>query len=640
MKSIFTIFCFFLVWNLSLGQEKLLKVLGGDLALMDPQIDYSWKPEGNVNFHASNTYLGDTTGASNNREFLLFRDDIVHEKKEVFKFFKESYVTNKEYQVFYDWVLDSLYREAIWVNNDPTGLGKIPDEDILKMLDFEDPFIDPETGELESINSEQYKMYRSYFGFDWEFDWRKKIDLDDYLPLIQVLNKRSHERFNRSKEIDGRKIKFAFDKDGTEYVNISRDHYLWALTAERVFDLPYNLANYYHSSSIYSSFPVQGLNGNQIRGYLTFLENQCQRRINKAKLPYRVQISLPTPSEIERMDKNYVNEPKNLIFKEMDMTSHWKITNSDYKEFVMAVQDSIIREILYMNSPDEGKELPMEDIAELLRYDDVYYDEVNLSWMEFDPADADINRSLFPLDVSFNWRKKFKQEDLLRFIKPMLSDTSNTDISATALVYNVFPYLSYYQYYWKDLNRAAQSDSLIWLPEYQQFICANGGDWYGRNLILSVPENQFWAGGVRRHENLSRFIIKERINIFPEIDCRDCNKICGNAIPDDDIDDRWPEVMKEICPDNDRLKSTGFYDFDSKPKALITSITYHQALAYYNWKYNRSTLQENQDPIYYNLLPSEEEFNKVQSGQKTLVQAQEIPYPTPVFRYVIHVFKK
>lgn len=642
MKVFVLLISVLLTINFSFTQEKLIKVLGQDLILLPATNNYLWRPEGNVKFHESNTYKGDTTGASNALEYLLFRDDLVHEpEKELFKLFSEDYVTNAKYREFSDWVLDSIFREMIFKNVNPTGENKISNEVLIKMLNYSDPYYNAKLDEWITIDLSMVQSYRAYFSFNPDFDWRKKIQPQEYIPIIYEMNLRPHERFNKAKEIDDRKLNYSFEHGTDKYVNISIDKSLWALNSIHDFDLAYNLANYYSLSSAFDNSPVTGINGNQIRAYLTFLELKYQKMINDAKLPYRLQISLPTEAEISEMDAKYSNESMKFISEEKDMTIHWRISNSDYKEFLMAVQDSLIREEIYQNEPSEGKELDNEDCSRFLEYEDVYFDEANIAWTEFDPSNTFTNRFLFNFDKDFNWRKKIDKDDIWRFIKYMVVDTLNTSIAKEDLAYNIFPFRCYYTYYWKDLNRAAFTDSLIWDKKAEFFISANNGKWMGRALALSDKNNEFWSGGVRRHEDYSRFIIKEKVNIYPGIECFDCNKICGNEIDDKDMSTVWPKVLELICPDAEEMKEVKeFYDFDTEPNALIQEITYTQALAYYNWKNNQRPLAQGENPIDSNLLPNEEEFKRIQNGETIVLPAQEVEYPTPVFRYVIHVFEK
>jgi PAS domain-containing protein len=79
----------------------------------------------------------------------------------------------------------------------------------------------------------------------------------------------------------------------------------------------------------------------------------------------------------------------------------------------------------------------------------------------------------------------------------------------------------------------------------------------------------------------------------------------------------------------------------AKPLSLFKRLTYHQALAYYNWKYQKANVfNPSETAIYDDLVPSEEEFKRVQAGEKMMLAAKQIPYPSPLFRYVVHFYKK
>ena len=73
--------------------------------------------------------------------------------------------------------------------------------------------------------------------------------------------------------------------------------------------------------------------------------------------------------------------------------------------------------------------------------------------------------------------------------------------------------------------------------------------------------------------------------------------------------------------------------------SLIQSMTYEQALGFYNWKYpiDKFTPKSNwQDFVY----PSEEQFSAIQKGESIVIPEHEVEFPTPLFRYAVHVFPK
>ena len=109
--------------------------------------------------------------------------------------------------------------------------------------------------------------------------------------------------------------------------------------------------------------------------------------------------------------------------------------------------------------------------------------------------------------------------------------------------------------------------------------------------------------------NLDHFYTQEKIDSI----CGRCKEGWDNAIPD--------------------------YDFWSEPDQLIQTINYEQALAYYNWKYHR-TPSVHKSKYINDLVPSNTQFKKVQAGESVVLPRTEIPYPSPVFRYVIHFFPK
>ena len=149
------------------------------------------------------------------------------------------------------------------------------------------------------------------------------------------------------------------------------------------------------------------------------------------------------------------------------------------------------------------------------------------------------------------------------------------------------------------------------------------------------------GNGVRSVEDISEYIIEERINVYPNVNCQDHNKICiqEHGSPYEDEYYSSSDTCKK-CPDQN-LSNKERYDFDSEPEALITEISYEQALAYYHWKYELNfDISKKEYLIYYSYFPSEEQFKKIQSGDTIPPISVDVPYATPFFRYVVHVYPK
>ena len=159
-------------------------------------------------------------------------------------------------------------------------------------------------------------------------------------------------------------------------------------------------------------------------------------------------------------------------------------------------------------------------------------------------------------------------------------------------------------------------------------------NWENKDLAMdrsNLPENK---NGVRRHSDLSKFFVKETVFLYPSANCALCNV---NCIHDHGIE------KKSTCGKCDQgwEKNIKPYDFWSNPEALVTGLTYDQALAYYNWRHqDKAWVQKRNARFFDELVPTEEQFKKVQAGESIILEKQELNYPNPLFRYVIHFYPK
>ena len=103
------------------GQDykKIQKLLGDDFVHMKGSSKYELVPKDAI-FYPSWTKKGDTTGASNGVEYLLYEDSLAFSENEAFKFFETSCVSNADWNEFTDKVVDSIMRSKIYFNINPS----------------------------------------------------------------------------------------------------------------------------------------------------------------------------------------------------------------------------------------------------------------------------------------------------------------------------------------------------------------------------------------------------------------------------------------------------------------------------------------------------------------------------------------
>ena len=91
----------------------------------------------------------------------------------------------------------------------------------------------------------------------------------------------------------------------------------------------------------------------------------------------------------------------------MDQT---EISNNEYRQFVNWVRDSIALQKIYFGLDED------EDAERYINYQDLYFDEGALEYVEYDMSDREVNREVF----SLNWDRRFYYDD--PELVPILAD--------------------------------------------------------------------------------------------------------------------------------------------------------------------------------------------------------------------------
>ena len=611
------IFLLISIFSLSLNgqiskhdQQKISKIIGEDFIFLPTQKEYPYSPfEKRFKVDMSTVLLGDTVGVSYNNEQLLWHDFITFsEKEEVLKMAKPSYVTVGEYLAFQNWVRDSIARDYIYLTNS----GKtscmdfgISDEDSKEWINWD---IEPNVGsnEIGEIDFYNRKVLRSIYTLNWnkKIDYNDpqimKIVLDLYYPVSRIWEykfkqiderKLMYKYFNQFKNTPTNLTKIDFTTTQKSKKNIIIDQLTATLTN------PFSWLNYSNYARDEYSVLAQtfiklqlnssmfGINNPQEKAYCHWKQENLQKEIDKQKLPYKIVLSMPTISDIESLKST--NSKFTIPIK--DYTSQWQITNAEYAIYMEKVKDSILRHFLYFN-----KKLTNNEADQYFKFTPIYFDDGAREYAPYDPNDRELGKSIFPLNYSSEIKK--------------FSDSAEKTIDSFKLSRDyMFPKFMYYYIDSRNKYPELYTDSLYdtiyknyWSDktslEYNKF---------GYDVGFSVDKIELnWTNtlnqttNVKPHHNFQIFTVLTQIN-------------------SEDLSNK----------DN------------SNPKALTQGLTYEQALAFYYWKYPIHNPKPTDDWQNF-VLPSKQQFEDIQKGKQIIVPEKKVEFPTPLFRYVVHVYPK
>jgi hypothetical protein len=247
-------------------------------------------------------------------------------------------ITNAEYREFVEYVKDSIMRELIYLNSDPTGNGEIEDEVLAQMLKHEDAYFDEEEMEWVDFDESDYEKNRELFSFNYDFDWRKELEPDQFIPVISEMYLRPNERYYTRRHPDVSKLVYRYYSiDEKEIVrdtinekgqnsairsHINRSRFIVhheipiypdTLGWNDINWLSNNdpMANMYFWHPAYDNYPVVGLSYEQVLAFIDWKQRKLEKEFPDLMRNYK--LTLPNIQEIEWAVNSDSHYPSNMV---------------------------------------------------------------------------------------------------------------------------------------------------------------------------------------------------------------------------------------------------------------------------------------------------------------------------------------
>lgn len=592
-------------------QQAILDIAGKDFKILPNKKSY---PYTSINLQCkiqpSITKKHDTTGVYFNNEYLLFRHPIRYKTgHEVLKLMNPDYVSVEEYLEFQDYVRDSMAREKIYQCLKD-------DDEASKFILHKDQYFDAWEKQMVPFQPSDRQQYRNTHGLNipiFPLNWKHSFSYADVKikPCVVDMYLPQPERIYKIRAFDERKLCYRYIDQYEQFDTMSAkevgkifkylgqrgefkakvdhsvatlsDTYHWSAATKfdrDEFSILGQLYNY-----LLPEEPVIGITGMQANAFCNWKQKQLQQEVNRKGLKYQVIVTTPTLEDLPG------GPELKMDFPERDYTSQWKITVGEYQEFIAQTKDSILRETLYQTIPGDSQAMI------LLTYPKLFFDEGAAELASFPTfyqhwGRMSVHNFIFPLNYDY----KIKPESFGGMAEKIMKSSVYENPSFTYLYFDAhersivgkMKTRTKYDYY--------QSEGFTDTTELHVSEIGADGENIGKDYNMDDWNPLRQSYGVRSYENLRRLIHEKSVPILPAAD-----------------------VQAE------------------DPKSLIKSINYNQAIAFYYWKYPLHKFKTTDDWQKF-VLPSEEQFKKVQNGEQAIIPAQKVSYPTPVFRYVVHVF--
>ena len=422
----------------------------------------------------------------------------------------------------------------------------------------------------------------------------------DYAPYLVDMYLTQYERFYKVKLFDSRKLNYVYDETYESLANISGDSLFRIFPALKAHEIPprhsfqfsintqadqYAWAetsawNRDTRSVLAQLYMVPGIFDTIPITGLTGAQAKAYCHWKQAELQRKFRENdlnytvIVTLPTYEEQQSLHAPEP-HLVIPQKIYTQLWKISPKEYDAFLTEVRDSVLMEHLYNESAGN-------EALSILQHPGTYFNEAKLKWIEPDTAQKYDNRFYFPLKSS---------SDLTGALKKRAQEFRETDQWKNPS----------YRFY--DLDARNRGTQGIYRIEPNQlsndrpdtvslYVLETGedGEYVGKDMSIDSWNFLDHSSGVRGHANLRRFIYETTVPILP-----------------------------------------------AAGSTFLSTISYEQAIAFYHWKYRIYSATSADDWQQY-VLPTAEQYRAIQTGQAVIAQPQTISYPTPLFRYVVHLY--
>jgi hypothetical protein len=231
-------------------------------------------------------------------------------------------------------------------------------------------------GSLALNNKKLMNGIHDWNNRDWKFDAAR-------VASTPVLVARAFRFYNSTQYVyNDQTLFYKYYENGQfNYHPIETNHWILSEVSQHRHDVFSVLAQVY--PIVFRKSPVVGITDLHVSGFVKFMTNKLTRCLHQKGLHYKVAI-----------ENQWVSDTIHIEISRDSLLKNWEITKEDYKKFAFYLRDSSRIEFLYAHILSEDK------AERFIAYSDSYFDEESLEWVDYDPAERDINRFYFPLVLS------------------------------------------------------------------------------------------------------------------------------------------------------------------------------------------------------------------------------------------------